>query len=416
MATVPVPRNDGERAQQLELLLRTVRRVNSILELDELLNEIVGSVAETFGCSQATVLLVDDSSNEVVVTALHGFTMLSPNTRYRIGRDGIVGHVASTGKMHHSANVRSDPYYVDSECSTRSEVAIPLISRERVIGVFDAQSPIVDGFSPQQIEVLCALADYIAIAVENARLFRMERQEKERIRREQDEARMMQAALLPKISPLIPNFRVEGICLQVRAVGGDWFDYIPLDEGTWGVLLGDVSGKGMSAALLMSATSGMMRQIASPELSPGETLTRLNRAVLRYFPIGQFVTMVYAVIDAASRTVTFANAGHQPPLRTGNNSAVYPLCMRQGLPLGIREETYGEALVPLEIGESVVLYTDGVTEAVDRSGREFGEFALEQVLLHGGVTAEGLIAEVKRFAASDVLCDDATSVVITRQA
>lgn len=180
------------RIRQLLLLQETAKKVNSILDLEELLDEIVGGVAEAFGCNRTAILLKDETTDELEIIALRGFSNVHlKGYRFNIGREGIIGHVSASAKMHYAPDVRSDPYYVVSESTTLSEVDIPLISRGKFIGIFNAQSSSLDAFSPEQIELLCALADTIAIALENARLFRQERLEKEKALREQAEARQI---------------------------------------------------------------------------------------------------------------------------------------------------------------------------------------------------------------------------------
>jgi phosphoserine phosphatase RsbU/P len=223
------------RIRQLLLLQETAKKVNSILDLEQLLDEIVGGVAEAFGCNRTGVLLKDETTGEMEIVALRGFTTVHlKGYRFKIGGEGIIGHVSEKGKMHYAPDVRTDPFYVVSESSTLSEVDIPLISRGRLIGIFNAQSSSLDAFSPEQIELLRALADTIAIAIENARLFRQERLEKEKALREQAEARQIQRALLPQADPMIEGYAVSGMCLQLSAVGDDWYDYVRLGAGLWG--------------------------------------------------------------------------------------------------------------------------------------------------------------------------------------
>ena len=219
------------RVRELLLLQETAKKVNSILDLEQLLDEIVGGVAEAFGCNRTAVLLKDDITNELEMIALRGFSNVHlKGYRFKVGGEGMVGHVSATAKMHYAPDVRSDPYYVVSEPTTLSEVDIPLISRGKLIGIFNAQSPSLDAFSSEQIELLCALADAIAIAIENARLFRQERREKEKALREQAEARQIQRALLPQADPMIEDYAVNGMCLQLSAVGGDWYDYLRIAD------------------------------------------------------------------------------------------------------------------------------------------------------------------------------------------
>ena len=239
------------------------------------------------------------------------------------------------------------------------------------MGVFTASHPEVDGFPRQQLRILQALCDHVAVAVHNARRFQSERAERADLDREAQEARTMQQALLPKSSPYIPGFVVSGLSVPARAVGGDWYDFIPFPDGRWGLVLADVSGKGTAAALLMSATRGVLRSLAEACCTPGEVLTRLNQLLVDDFPAGKFVTMVYAVLDPAARTVTFANAGHLRPLFIDKQGEHF-LDTERGLPLGLGCGDYSETRVTLSEGSKLVFYSDGITEAENASGEEYG--------------------------------------------
>src|SRR5258708_24963480 len=169
--------------------------------------------------------------------------------RLKIGKAGMVGYVASHGQMRYAPDVRKDEYYVACEESTRSEVAIPLHVGERLVGVFTASHPDLDAFPRQQLRLLQALCDHMAVAIHNACRFRSERAEREVMNREAQEARVMQQALLPKRSPYIPGFAISGLTIPAGAVGGHWYDFIPFADGRIGLVLADVSGKGTAACL-----------------------------------------------------------------------------------------------------------------------------------------------------------------------
>jgi sigma-B regulation protein RsbU (phosphoserine phosphatase) len=405
-----------QRLRQLLLLQETVKKVSSILDLEQLLDEIVGSIAETFGCNRAAVVLKDDSTNELVMIALRGFADIHLiGHRFKIGGEGMVGLVGATGKMRYAPDVRQDSYYVPSEPSTLSEVDIPLISRGKLIGVFSAQSSAVDAFSPEQIQLLCALVDNIAVAVENARLFKQERLAKEKGLREQEEARGIQRALLPDEDPEVPGYALDGFCLPLNAVGGDWYDFVSLADGAWGVALGDVCGKGMAAALLMAAARSLLRRAATGSRSPSEVLTRLNEVLLKDLPQGRFVTMSYLVLDTRNHLVTVANAGHPYPLLMSNHSGARALETAEGRPLGMMSSIYSELQVKLERGDRVLIYSDGLAEATGLRDEEYGASRFAQVLRSSDVSAREVIADVQRFTAGRELPDDATAIVIRRQ-
>jgi sigma-B regulation protein RsbU (phosphoserine phosphatase) len=310
--------------------------------------------------------------------------------------------------------VRKDPYYVVSESTTLSEVDIPLISRGKLIGLFNAQSSTIDAFSPEQIELLCALADNIAIAIENARLFRQERLEKEKALREQAEARQIQRALLPAQEPVITGYSIDGFCLQLNAVGGDWYDYMDLGEGFWGIALGDVCGKGMAAALLMSATRSLFRMAAEGLKSPSEALLRLNQALLKDLPSGRFVTLVYSILDTKSATVKIANGGHPYPIFVSHQTNVRELKSEKGFPLGLMNSEYSEVGLTLQAGDRLLMYTDGAVEAENGGGEEYGTSRLVKSLQKTGVSAQSVLADVQEFASGGTLSDDATAIVLRR--
>ena len=249
------------------------------------------------------------------------------------------------------------------EASTLSEVAIPLRVGERLVGVFTASHPEVDGFPRQQLRILQALCDHVAVAVHNARRFQSERAERAVMDHEAQEARAIQQALLPKSSPYIPGFVVSGLSVPARAVGGDWYDFIPFPDGRWGLVLADVSGKGTAAALLMSATRGMLRSLAEACCTPGEVLTRLNQLLVDDFPAGKFVTMVYAVLDPSDAHRSFcqcrtpAAAVHRQP---GRSTSWTPSADCRW---AWAAETIPKLGLALSEGSKLVFYSDGITEA-----------------------------------------------------
>jgi sigma-B regulation protein RsbU (phosphoserine phosphatase) len=403
------------RVRQLLLLQETAKKVNSILDLEKLLDEIVGRVAEAFGCNRTAVLLKDDARNDLEMIALRGFSDVHlKGYRFKVGGEGMVGHVSATEKMRYAPDVRKDPYYVVSEPTTLSEVDIPLISRGKLIGIFNAQSSAVDAFSSEQIDLLCALADNIAIAIENARLFRQERLEKEKALHEQAEARHIQRALLPQ-QPVISGYAVDGFCLQLSAVGGDWYDYLDLGDGFWGIALGDVCGKGMAAALLMSATRSLFRTAAEGSESPSEVLMRLNEALLKDLPEGRFVTLVYSILDTKRATVRVANGGHPYPILVRDQTNITELKTKEGFPLGLMNSEYSEIGFTLQIGDRVLLYTDGAVEATNGESQEYGTSRLVKSLQRPGVSAQSVLTEVQEFASGGTLSDDATAIVLRRE-
>jgi len=391
-------------------LQRATYLVTSTLDLDSVLDRVVNDIASSIGNVEVDVWLRDGKSDELVLCGVPGCTKNKQGARLKIGRQGMVGHVAATGKMRYAPDVAKDPYYIPCEPETRSSVSIPLKAAGEVIGALCVEHSEIDAFSEDQLQVLQALAGHIAIAVENARLFRNERVERERLQRESTEARAMQRALFLKPQPLVPGFAFETAWHPAGAVAGDWFDFIDFGNQRYGIALADVSGKGMPAALLMSATRALLRSIAPLYTSPAQTLEHLNRTLTEDFPIGKFVTMVYGILDASSRQITVASAGHMRPLMINHRCEF--LDLDTGLPLGLGASTYPERTITLGPGTKLLFYTDGITEAMDTTEEEFGPDRLIKHFIEPDACVDSLIAEVQRYGAGSEHTDDATAVLI----
>jgi sigma-B regulation protein RsbU (phosphoserine phosphatase) len=415
--TAPLPTNSGplnlDQVEDLLKLQRAAQKISSILDLDQLVDKVVNEVARSFGCLDSDIYLHNEERGELSLVCAHGCTgcdLHGPGHSLKIGK-GMVGYVASTGQMHYAPDVRLDQYYIGCEESTLSEVAIPLHVEGQLVGVFTASHTELDAFNPCQLRLLQALCSDVAVAVHNARRFQQEQRQREQMTREAREARVIQQALLPKASPTIPGFTVSGLSIPAGAVGGDWYDFIPMDKGRWGLVLADVSGKGTAAALLMSATRGILRSLVEAACTPGEVLTKLNRLLVEDFPAGRFVTMVYAVLDPAKRTLTFANAGHLRPLLMTGNSAQF-LDVERGIPLGLGPGDFSETEVNLPTGSRLLFYSDGITEAENPADEEYGSLRLQEHFLRTDASAESLLDDVRSFADGAGLRDDASVILV----
>ena len=407
--TYPLPhRAPPYQVNDLLKLQKTIQKISSILDLELLIDQIAQDMSCFFGSVEAHIYLRDSTS--MVLAAVDGCELHEKGQRLKFG-EGIVGHVARTGKMYYAPDVDRDPYYVRCAEATRSEIGIPLESNAEIFGVLTLSHPEIDGFSSQELQLLRVLSGHIAVAVENARRFGEEQLENKRMSKEAEEARLIQQALLPNSSLVIPGFFATGSWAPAGVVAGDWYDYIPLDNGRWGFVLADVSGKGMAAALLMTATRGTLRYLAQNFSSPAEVLTRLNRHMLRDFPGGRFVTMIYGVLDPATRKFTFASAGHLWPLVINGSTAQF-LETAAGLPLGLTDAEFSECSVTLSDGSRVVLYSDGITEAINYEEEEYGSARLAERILESNTSTDEILADVRNFAAGKVMADDATVVII----
>ena len=399
-----------EFIQALMNVQRTAQLITSTLDLDRVLDRVVNDLAATIGNVEVCVWLREPGKDELVLSGVRGCTVNHKGSRVKFGAPGMVSHVAFTGVMRYAPNVRADPYYLPCEPDTLSAVDIPLLSCGELIGVLAVDRSELNGFTRDQLQILQALAGHITIAIENARLFSEQRLLHERMQREAQEARTIQQALIPKSSPLIPGFKFDSAWEPAGAVAGDWFDWIPLSSGRLGIVLADVSGKGMPAALLMSATRATLRTLARLNLSPEETLKQLNHMLIADMPANKFVTMLYGVLDPESRRITFASAGHLRPLLVNGTCEFLPI--DTGLPLGLAASAYPEYTVHLKPGTQVLLYSDGITEAMNRDDEEYGPGRLVEHFLRPEGCVEALFEEIQHFSVGSEHTDDATAVLI----
>jgi phosphoserine phosphatase RsbU/P len=241
---------------------------------------------------------------------------------------------------------------------------------------------------------------------------RLEQQEKEL-----ETAREIQAGLIPKQIPQFGNLRIVASWQPARAVGGDYFDVIQLNETRVAICIADVAGKGIAAALLMANVQAAVKAFATADAPPSEVCERLNRVLCSNLAAGKFVTLLYCVVDTVARTLTYSNAGHCFPLLARSTGEIV-ICTDGGVVLGvIPESKYSDWVVHLKAGDKLLLFTDGIPEAMNRSAEEFGESRLKQVLtdhLDGDIEAihSRLMQDVSRFCEGN-FADDATLVLLS---
>jgi len=396
------------RVDALVAVQKAAQHIGSILELDELLETIVHRIAVDFGCIESAILLVE--GDQFHLAAVHGCTSSHRGDRWSV-REGLSGHVVATGMPYYAPDVSQELMYKACEPDTRSEICLPLKAGDRVLGVFNASHHELDAFPRLQIEMLKALAGHIGVAIDNAQRVQRERQQSQRFEEEREESRSIQQSLLPRSAPELPGFTLEAACVPAGAVGGDWYDYVPLGDGRLGIVLADVSGKGMPAALLMSATRGIVRSLAPLVTGPGDMLARVNQMLLADFATGRYITMIYAVLDPARRTLTFASAGHPWPLLC-HGTDVRPLHTDAGTPLGLLPGGFTEHTVTLCCDFRLLFYTDGISEELNRQEQEFGCARLMEFVGTHDCSVSRLIEAIRDFRGGRPQADDATVILL----
>jgi len=299
-------------------------------------------------------------------------------------------------------------------------MAVPLQTNDRVIGLINVDSrSFARPFTPDDLDLLTVLANVAAIRIENERLAVVELQ-KQVISRELEQAAGIQRRLLPREAPIVPGYEIAGHNLPCQTVGGDYFDFFPYGDGRIGLVLGDVSGKGMQAAILMSAVKGAVQVLfgeAPDDVAP--LMSRLDRMFAANFPRNRFVTLFFGILDPVSGELTYCNAGHNPPFLVRADDSIERLTSC-GTILGMFPEMGYEVkrsrLLP---GDVLTLFSDGVTEENNPGGEEFGEERLAKLLLTMGrsgaaTLVEGIRQAVLAWAAGAAAADDVTVVVASR--
>ena len=307
----------------------------------------------------------------------------------------------------------------------RSMMAVPLQTEDRVIGlIYLDSSHLVKEFTTQDLSLLTVMANMAAVRIENVRLAEMEQDERLRVR-EMEHAAMIQSSMLPSQWPPFPDrtdFELHASMIPAKEVGGDLFDFFLLDPERLGFVLGDVSGKGVPAALFMAIASTLLRATALHHSSPGACLTSLNESLVEKHTSEMFVTLFYGILNTRTGVIEYSNAGHNPPYVFSPDGTVRALRERCGPMLGVFDGLqYLTRCTELRSGEGVLVFTDGVTEASNRNGEFFDESRLEAYLAASASRpiddlVRGLQAEVERFGAGAPRADDITVLALRRAA
>ncbi|MGQ0720220.1 MAG: SpoIIE family protein phosphatase [Candidatus Eiseniibacteriota bacterium] len=372
-------RDRERRARETSHLYDIGTKISAHLDQETLLAAILDALVELVPADAAGIFLIDEETREIRKETLRGYDAARlADVRLKVGR-GILGAVAESGKGEIVPDVSRDPRYVDARSGTRSEMAAPLRYGKRVIGVFDVESDRVDAYRPSDLDLLVSFANHAAISIVNARLH-AEAKEKRHLDEQLEVARDIQRALLPRSAPLVPGHSLAGSNQPSSAVGGDYFDFLPLSGGRWAVIVADVSGHGVPAALIMAGFRAEVRAGLRREDDPCRVLAEVNRILCGELEPERFVTAFLGVYSPDSGTLVYSNAGHEPGLLVRRAGGVEHLS-EGGLLLGVFPDAdYRKAMVHLGRGDRLLLYTDGLSEAGDPWGGVLGETGMLRLL------------------------------------
>ena len=400
----------------LATLYEIGKETASILDLDELLHRVAQLVRRVIDYEMFGILLLDDARQELVLRQAVNLGRAKEKSRLSVD-EGLCGAAVRSKEPVLVADVQNDPRYVSLVPETKSELVIPLVHKDRVVGVFDLESPELGRFTERHVKVLMPLASQVAGAIVNARLYDEIRRTEHRLGRELRIARDVQRALLPEASPAGSGWEASAHFRPAREVGGDLYDFYDMGGGRLGVATGDVSGKGVPAALYAAFISGTVRRRAFEQLPPADLLGRENGTLRRRGIEGLFCTLAYALFDFPGRTLRVANSGLPYPLHyQAGRGRVQPLTV-SGLPLGTFDSvTYDEISVELGTGDVFVFFSDGVTEAL-RGPEEYGvKRVVKGLERHAALPAaelgDRLMADLEKWVRGEALGDDVTLIVV----
>lgn len=367
---------------KLRMLLDITKTISRSLDLDEVLNLVMDTLDSLIPYDAAGIYLVQCSRplperegdlDETCVfhtQAVRGYDIDDLQELGLKMGEGLIGHVALSGKPFISPDVRKEPRYINARARTRSEMVAPIISNDEVIGVFDLESDELNAYYKDDLEVLMLLASQVAIIIEKVMLHE-QLIEKQRLETQLEVARQVQLELLPARDPQLEGFDISAYNFPTEEVSGDYYDWVRIYDDQIGIVIADVSGKGVPAALLMAFLRASLRAATHIGYSPHISMTKVNYLLWESIERNQFVTTFYGTLDASNRTLAYSNAGHNPPILLDVDGQAH-FEERGGVPLGMfRDSRYYEYYLTLEPGQVLVLYTDGATEAMNPAGEEY---------------------------------------------
>ena len=413
----------AKQSDLLALISKVGVALLASVTLNETLEQVVSLVFEAVPGDRCMVMMRDEKSPELKVAVARLRDRVGEVGEIRISRS-VIDEVVTNGKSVLTSDAQVDPRFAGGTVmlqGVRSVLAVPLGVGANVFGIIYADSPLAEGrFTEDHLKLLTTLASVAAIRVENARLTE-EQMERERLEREQQVASEIQQRFLPASAPVVAGYELQGISFPCYEIGGAYYDFIPREDGRLIVALGDVSGKGTAAALLMSCVHAAVHAQADIHNSLAKTIGAVNRYLVESIPANRFVTLFYAELDPKSGALAFLNAGHNPPLIIHAGGTMEQLAPG-GLPLGIMPNAdYREGRTQLHHGDVLVIYSDGVSEACNPSGEEFGPTRLYEVVARNLDASAGGIRDriesaLTKFCQGTPAADDITLVICKRLA
>ncbi len=415
-------RHAASELKHMQQLIDAAKVVNSTLDLDKLLSVILDTALKMVEGDRGTLYLVDEKKHELWSKVLHGSELVT--IKLPIGK-GIAGYVAATGDTLNIPDAYLDPRFnpeFDKKSGYRTQTILCMPMRnkdDKIIGVLQLLNKRKGPFNRDDEHFINTLSIHASIAIENARLYEAEK-EYHRVREEIRLAARIQLDLLPKVHPNIEGYEVAGASIPAQEVGGDYFDYIQIDDNRMAICLGDVSGKGLPASLVMANLQATLRGQTYPGVSAKECIIRSNMLLHRSTSQDKFVTLFYGILDTRSHDFVFSNAGHDNPFFLNGDTTIARL-QTGGIVLGAIEQfPFEEDRIRFQPGDLLVICSDGIAEAMNMKNEFFEEERIaDTILKYRHYSAHDLmdkiLSVVKKFIGKRAQSDDMTLVVLKRK-
>lgn len=408
---------------ELSILNDLARAIGASVDSHEIIERIVERSMHAVIAEQSVVTLIDRRADSSMKTLVRAMTSSAEHPKYHLN-EHLLGWMHLYKKPLMSTNPGEDDRFRGAtwDNSVRSVLCVPLMVKSELIGVITCYNKkgVPAGFTDEDQRLLAIIASQSAQVIENARLYEEEKAlatMKEQVKL----AAKIQEDLLPKSPPVIPGYDLSACSIAALVVGGDYFDFIPLNSGRFSICLGDVSGKGLPASLLMANLQATLRGQSAHDIPVSETITRSNALLYRSTDPEKFATLFVGVLDPATGRIAYCNAGHDRPILFRGDGTVERL-IEGGLALGVLESFgYDEGVATLAPGDVLVLYSDGIPEANDELGNFFGEERLiacirENAGLGASELMSAIVDAVGRHEHGAARADDLTIVIVKRLA
>jgi sigma-B regulation protein RsbU (phosphoserine phosphatase) len=399
----------------LGTLAALAKELSSVLDLDALLKLIATRVRDLISYDGFTIFLLDEERR-----LLRSRFSLRYDERVTVDNvpldRGITGAAGLSREIIVVEDTSSDPRYIEFNSTTRSEVAVPLLAEDRLVGVMDLESERIGYFTSAHVQTLTLIAPLIANALVNASLYEEIAKSNERMEADLAAARQLQSMLLPRKPPEIPGLEVAIAARPAHEITGDVYDFVVRGEDYAAVLLGDVSGKSAAAALYGAMVSGLLRTIAPRRRSPAHLMTTLNQTLLERQVGGRYLTLIVLLWEPKSKMLTMSGAGATPPLICRGGQMIQPKL--EGVPLGLLPGTaYDEIRFAARPGDLIVLYSDGIQDQQNPADELYGEVRLAPLvqrmcLKPARSVVKAILGDIDKFRGDRDVADDQTLIAM----